>query len=191
MKVKFAISLPYNMAMAAATGKKFDEKDLHKTREWLEKFEKEWRKYEGRITRKIVECSGFKWKRNYLTCFIVGNYPVAGISSPLTIRIGSIEMRVKTLIHELIHINIPRKFVNLTVKSDEPRIFTHIAVYLIYNRILKEFFPNSEKYAKQELKKETYKKAIKKSIELETLWEKSNKNIYDFMKYCLDKKLVK
>ena len=183
------VSLPYNMVMMGTSGKESGRKDLQKVIEWSKMFEKEWRKYEKRITDKISKYSGFEWKTEDVDCFVVENFPVAGISFPLTIRMGDLQKGIKTLTHELIHVNVPGKFENLVYESEKPRTFTHIALYLIYNRIITEIFPGDEPYSEFE-SKGIYGEAIKKSIELEPLWRKSNKNIYDFMKYCLKRKLV-
>jgi hypothetical protein len=153
MKVRFEVSLPYNMVMLGTSGKEFGRKDLQKVTEWSEIFEKEWRKYEKRITDKIAKYSGFEWKTEDVVCFVVENFPLAGISLPLTIRMGDLQKRIKTLTHELIHVNIPRKFKNLVYESKKPRTFTHIALYLIYNRIITEIFPRDELYSKFELKR--------------------------------------
>ena len=176
------------MVMMGTSGMEFGRKDLQKVIEWSKIFEKEWKKYEKRITDKISKYSGFEWKTEDVVCFVVEDFPVAGISLPLTIRMGDLQERIKTLIHELIHVNVPRRFNNLAYESKKPRTFTHIALYLIYNRIITEIFPGGE-LSKFELKG-IYGEAIKKSIELEPLWRKSNKNIYDFMKYCLKRKSV-
>jgi len=192
MKVKFVVSLPYNMAMTKSVGKEYNRKNLVRVIKWTNKFEKEWRKYEKKITTRIARYSGFKWKRNKVICFVVEKYPCTAISKPLTIRIyKNIKNRIRILTHELIHVNTPIKFGNLVAKSKRTRVFTHIAVYLILNKIMKEVFPKQRKYSKKELSNKIYRNAIEKSIELGPLWKRSGKNIYSFMKYCLEKGLVK
>jgi hypothetical protein len=189
MRVRFVVSLPYNMVMMGTSEKEFGRKDLQKVIEWSKIFEIEWRKHEKSITDKISKYSGFEWQNEDVVCFVVENFPIAGISLPLTIRMGEVQERIKTLTHELIHVNISRKFKNLIYESKKPRTFTHIALYLIYHRITSEIFPRDEPYSEFELKG-IYREAIKKSIELEPLWRKSNRNMFDFMKYCLKRKLV-
>ena len=189
MRVRFVVSLPYNMVMMRSSGKEFGEGDLRRVVEWSKMFEREWRKHERRVTDRISKYSGFDWETEDVVCFALEDFPVAGISLPLTIRMGDLQERIKTLTHELIHVNLPRNFKNLIRESEKPRTFNHIALYLIYNRIIAEIFPASEPYSEFELKG-IYGEAIKKSVELEPLWRKSDKNIYDFMKLCLRRKLV-
>ncbi|MFH0929364.1 MAG: hypothetical protein V1818_03340 [Candidatus Aenigmatarchaeota archaeon] len=192
MKVKFIVSLSYNMVLTGNVGKNYTEKDLQKVKKWSKKFETDWRKKEKKILNRIEKYNGFDWKLKEINCFIVEDLPkpAAGISSPLTVKMGDNNWRIKLLTHELIHYNTPIKFRYLINKSKNPKTFTHIPVYLVLNRIAEELFPKYKGYVKSELNNKLYKAAIDKSIELEPLWIKSKKNIYQFMKHCLEKGLV-
>jgi len=186
MKIDFVVSLPYNELMAKAFCKKNFKVNLTNIKEWTRGFEKEWRKHERKILNKIEEYSGIKWKEDKIKCYVVGNSPIS-ISSPLTIPIfKNKRVALKCLVHELIHVNIAG--VNkplLSPKSKEAQTFRHIGLYLIYNQIMKKFFPGEKIYLRSELENPRYKKAIEISKKLEPKWKKSNKNIYEFMKYYL------
>ena len=197
MKVKFFVSYPFNLVLGWFVNKKFDLNDYKKLEIRKKELEKEWKKIENHVFTKIEKYSKIKWKYKIYYCYLVRDgFRGASISDPLTVKIEkNVRDSIKSLIHELIHLNLYLKvFSDLKPKNYDSTIFYHIPVYLIYNRILKELFPRDRKIYSlpiYKFKNKKYLKAIKISKRLNLLWRKSNKNIRDFMKYCLDKGLIK
>lgn len=185
MKILFIVSLPYIKLFTEKDAVK-NAKDLRKKTKFLSR---KWRKFEKPILGKIEKYSGFRWKEKIQKVYILNEFPYSGISDPLTIRIDKKTRFVESMIHELIHMNFPEKFKFLSIKSKNPMTFTHIAVYLIYNRIMSELFPQKDPYSEIELNK--YRVEIQNAKELDQLWRNSKKNIYDFMKFCLKNKYVR
>lgn len=95
MKINFIISKVYNsvfgydgdLILYKSNFEQFSSKSLNKIVDYIEKETK------------------MKFKKKEYDCFLVGKFPVKGISSPLTVRISdNIDLDFTTLIHELIHI---------------------------------------------------------------------------------------
>ena len=197
MKVKFFVSYPFNLVLGWFVNKNFNLNDYEKLEVKGKELEKEWKKIEKRVFTKIEKYSKIKWKYKKFYCYLVRDgFRGMSIYDPLTIKVEkNVRDTIKSLIHELIHLNLYTKdFSKLKPKGYSPTIFYHIPLYLIYNRVLRELFPKDKKIYSPPIyrfKDKEYLKAIKISRQLDLLWRKSNKNIHAFMRYCLDKGLIK
>ena len=138
--------------------------------DYMKKLEKLWRKQEEKTFKEISRISKLKWKEARIICYVIG----CGIpfSEPLTIIYGkNTERSINTLVHELIHqliqVQNPEKYMNwhedVIKKYSKETILTknHILLSAIHWKILEKFSGEGavEKEIKKYEKHPDYKKA--------------------------------
>ena len=121
----------------------FTFKDNYNLKGDSQKFEKLFKKYKAKIL-KAIEKETKPWERRYIPIYIVKR-PKGSFSDPLTLRYKEdAKFMLITLIHELLHNNLPKKFKtkkerHLYMSILMPKILKHIPLDLVEeNKILDE-----------------------------------------------------
>jgi hypothetical protein len=145
MKIHFKYSEVYDQLLTESSFGKYSKEQKDFVLKFVDKLEKEWRREENQIIKKIEKISNLKFKYKKIPCFIVKNIIYEAISYPLTIKVSDVKNVKDVLIHELIHVNLKDsknllRILNKFILNSEFKI--HLPVLLIQKKVMDELYGN-------------------------------------------------
>ena len=147
-KVIFFYSAIYDRLLTEYEGKCFEEEQKKEIEEFIQKFEKKWRKIEEPAFKFLIPLIQPKKIDREIICYVVKNLKWTGFSHPLTIKVSTIYETKSNLLHEIVHIlflrSAKREKILQKLKKIFPfeshRILEHIYINLVHYLVLKKLF---------------------------------------------------